>query len=502
MESIDFEYFWDNDYHLNRELINFDEFKELEKYKINGLNAQELLSKQKIDFRILNGKMSILKGLKNKFGEIHIDHEDKTIRKIRIVPWKLTKGLKTPEEVYNFVSKDIFNDINSFLSYVIKKLQKDIKSIDSFSYHFLEEFPKSYDFLVNLLDYNYELLEDSLLKLYHSGPIHKEIIVNEDYTGSQLVLTSLINSPYPSYVKKQHTHDTLLNQMMFQASYYMMYASKLIESHLQEQDKQLKVLTKKIFQGSQKQLNEYNLWAFYNLEVLNDSEIRSKLISQNNPYYLGIYKVFKIVKEIIIYITLIAALRLDKGIEMALKEFYTIYEIWSIAKILETYQKDGFELKNVELDSFNLISAKMILNLQKENIRINIYWEIHLDPITHSTYYGGLIDPTTDKKLPPIKPDIIIKMENNELKKVFIGDVKFILNKKNPLPELESFYKVLSYMEDLKRSPLFKGAEVWGLFIYPGDVSPSITPVIENVNYINVIPLNMFSQDFKKIIEV
>lgn len=501
MEFNDFEYFWDNDYDLNRKLINIDSLDEIKKYKINGINAQELLNKQKIDFKVVNGQKFISKDLYDKYGEIHIDYNDETIRKIRITPWKLSKGLKTPKEVYEFVSDDIFQDINSFLSYVIRNLRKNIKSVDSFSYHFLEEFPKSYDFLVNLLDYNSKLLEDNLLKLYHNGPIHKEITLNQDYSGSQLVLTSLINSPYPSYIKKQHSHNTLLNHMMFQSSYCMMFASKLIESRLKDENKHLKTSTKRIFHTSQKQLNEYNLWTFHNLEVLDDSEIRSKLLSQNNPYYIGIYKVFRIVKDIIIYLTLIAALRLDEGIEMALRKFYGIYEIWAIATLLKTYQKSGFELENVELDSFNSISAKMILILRNKDVKIKIFWEIRLDPVTHSTYYGGLIDENNNINLKPIKPDIIIIMESDKSKKVFIGDVKFIIKKKSHLPKLDSFYKVLSYMEDLKRSPLFQGAEVAGLLIYPGNTSSSITP-IKNENYINVIPLNLCTQDFKKIIEV
>jgi hypothetical protein len=499
MGSDDYQYYWDDNYQLNRKLISFDSYDDLENIKINGINAQELLNKQKIDFRLIDGRNTLSTGLYDKFGEILIEKNNEIVRKIRISPWKLSKKKGTPQEVYEFISNDIFSDINSFLSYVIKKLRKDIKSIDSFSYHLLDEFPKSYDFLINLLEYASRLLEDSLVQLFHSGPLHKDLTMKKDYSGSQLVLSSLVNpSPYHAYIKKQHTHDTVLNQMMFQASYYLMNASKLIEPRVEKKNRYLKQVTRSITLKTQKQLNEYHLWSFYNLEILDDSDIRSKLLSQNNPYYLQIYKVFRIVKDVIVYMALIAALHLEKGIEMGLKEFFTIYEIWSIAKIWETYQKNGFELQRVEIDSCNLISTKMVLILKKNNLNVKIFWEIHLDPYTHSTYYGGLID--SDKKdSNPIKPDVTIMIECMDYKKVFIGDVKFSMKKESPLPKLDSLYKVLSYLEDLKKSPLFKGAEVSGLLIYPGDMMATKTPLSENENNIYITPLNMFNDDFSNI---
>ncbi|HHY00745.1 MAG TPA: hypothetical protein GX531_05155, partial [Methanothermobacter sp.] len=462
MDSDEYEYYWDNNYQLNKELFRLDSVKELENIKINGINALELLNNQKIDIKIINDKKTISKGLYDKFGEIYLEYNDEIVRKIRIAPWKLSKKLNSPKEVYEFVSDEIFRDISSFLSYVIQKLKKDIKSIDNFSYQLLEEFPKSYDFLVNLLDYNNRLLSDSLLKLYHGGPIHKEIAVNTGYTGSKLILTSLTNSsPYPFYVKKHHSHDTLLNQMMFQVAYYMMQASKLIEKHLDRENKYLKNVTQRIFHNCQTQLNKYNLWAFYDLDVLDVSELRTKLLTQNNPHYIEIYKAFRIIKDIIIYLTLIAAIRLEKSIEMALKEFYTIYEIWAVAKVFDSFKKDGFELDAINIGSFGVTSVKMVSCLKKKDLKIQLFWELHLDPLKHSTYYGGLVNDKLSKKdFKHIKPDITIIKESNHYKKVFIGDVKFILNEKSPLPTLDSLYKVVSYMEDLKKSPLFKNAEV------------------------------------------
>ena len=131
-------------------------------------------------------------------------------------------------------------------------------------------------------------------------------------------------------------------------------------------------------------LNKYNLWSFFNSEPLFDEELRSKLISQNNPFYKDVYKIFKVIKDIIAYISLIAALRIQKGVEMPLTEFYTIYEIWTVAKLLEVFQNKGFEIDNVEIGSFNLISAKMTLNLLNEEMKAKIIWEMHLDPIEHS----------------------------------------------------------------------------------------------------------------------
>ncbi|MDP3622694.1 MAG: hypothetical protein Q8R66_02060 [Methanobacteriaceae archaeon] len=505
MES---EYYWDNDEELNRRLISFNNLDDLEKIKINGLNAKKLLNQQKLSLGIWDNSKTIYTPLYDKFGDLVVEYDDEIIRKIKIVPWKLSKRQKTPEEVYNFISNDIFKDISSFLSYIIKNIKKDIKSVDSFSYQILNDFPKSTDFLVSLLNYNQKLLEKSLFSVYNNGPLHKEVQINTDYSGSQLILKSLINpTPYKHYTKKQHTHETILNKMMFQSAYFMMQASKMVEDRLDKKNKYLKNKTEEIFKNSNSLLNEYDLWSFYSDEVLDDGEIRSKLIAQNNPFYLDIYKIFKIMREIIIYISLIAALRIEKGIDMALSEFYSIYEIWSVAKIWETFKAKGFELENVEfnevkISSYNLISAKMALNLKKDDSKAKIIWEMHLDPSEHSKYYGGLINGLhLNDKDTKIKPDVSVIIDSPEQKKVLIGDVKFTIKKgKSALPKLESLYKVLSYMEDLKDSYLFKGFKVEGLLIYPGIMDPAKTPHLENENYINLNPLNMFNQDFDKII--
>ena len=121
-------------------------------------------------------------------------------------------------------------------------MKKDIKSIDSFSYQLLNDFPKSTDFLVYLLEYNCNLLEKSIFNIFNSGPLNKEMEINRDYNGSQLLLTSLINpSPYKLFSKKRHTHETILNQMMFQSAYFMMQASKMIEEKLLPKNKVLKI---------------------------------------------------------------------------------------------------------------------------------------------------------------------------------------------------------------------------------------------------------------------
>ena len=55
-----------------------------------------------------------------------------------------------------------------------------------------------------------------------------------------------------------------------------------------------------------------------------------------------------------------------------------------------------------------------------------------------------------------IKPDVTLLFEYRNLKKALIGDVKFTMKKgKSALPKLESLYKVVSYMEDLKRFSYF-----------------------------------------------
>ncbi|MBP2046737.1 hypothetical protein [Methanobacterium aggregans] len=501
MESDSYKYYWDNDVTLNHCLIKIDSLDDVEKIRINGLNAKELLDKGKIYLRISGNDKKLSKDLYDTFGDIIIEYDNEIIEKIRVAPWKLSNGKETPEDVYSYVSNKVFDDVNSFLSYVVKVMRRDLKSIDNFSYQFLDNFPISYEFLVNLLNHNVKLLENSLLQLYHNGPIHKEINIKQDYNGSNLVLSSLINtSPYNLYTKKYHTHETLLNQMMFQSAYYMKYASKLIEEKLGT-DKQLKERVNHIFRSSDSLMNKYDLWSFFTLEVLDDSQIKQKLLSQNNKFYVDIYNVFRVVKDIIIYINFIAALSLDKGVEMALNEFYTIYEIWSIAKICENFEKNGFVLEEVETGSFNLISAKMCLKLRKNDVVANVIWEIKLDARTHSTYYGGLISEISDSGLNTmIKPDITIMIESDNVKKAFIGDVKFTL-KESYIPKLESLYKVLSYLEDLKGSPLFKGYDVEGLLVYPGNMSFVKTPPIENENYINITPVNMFEQNFDKIME-
>ncbi|MEN4017022.1 MAG: hypothetical protein PQ975_00925 [Methanobacterium sp.] len=502
MES---EYYWDDDKELNRRLFSFNNLDDLERIKINGINARKLLDKQKLSLGIWDNSKTIFIPVYDKFGDLIVEYNNNVIRRMKIVPWKLSKHQKTPEEVYNYITNDIFEDISYFLSYVIKNMKKDIKSIDSFSYQLLNDFPKSTDFLVYLLEYNCNLLEKSLFNIYNSGPLHKEIEINTDYSGSQLVLTSLINpSPYKLYNKKRHTHETTLNQMMFQSAYFMMQASKMVEERLDPKNELLKKRTNKIFQKSNSLLNKYDLWSFFSTETLVDGEIRSRLISQNNPFYKDAYKIFKIVRDIIVYIALIAALRIEKGVEMPLTEFYTIYEIWTIAKIWGIFQNKGFMLKNVEIGSFNLISAKMTLNLVKGESKAKVIWEMHLDPADHSTYYGGLIrELNLSDKDTKIKPDVTVIFECKDLKKTLIGDVKFTMKKgKSALPKLESLYKVLSYVEDLKRSPIFEGFGVEGLLIYPGNMDSAKTPYTENDNCINITSLNMFNQNFEKIFEV
>lgn len=502
MES---EYYWDDDRELNRRLFSFNNLDDLEKININGLNARKLLDKQKLFLGIWDNSKTIFIPVYDKFGDLIVEYEDEIIRKIKVVPWKLTKHQRTPEEVYKYITDVIFKDISSFLSYVLKNMKKDIKSIDNFSYQLLSDFPKSTDFLVYLLEYNCSLLEKSLFNIYNSGPLHKEIEINRDYSGSQLVLTSLINpSPYKFYTKKSHTHETILNQMMFQSGYFMMQASKMVEERLDPKNKLLIERTNNIFQKSNSLLNKYDLWSFYSTETLDDGEIRSKLISQNNPFYRDAYIIFKVVRDVIVYIALIAALRIEKGVETPLTEFYTIYEIWTIAKVLDLFQNKGFALENVEIGSFNLISAKMTLNLVKNEMKAKVIWEMHLDPIIHSTYYGGLIRELnlTDKNT-KIKPDVTVIFECLDLKKALIGDVKFTMKKgKSALPKLESLYKVVSYMEDLKRSHIFEEFGVEGLLIYPGNMDSAKTPYTENGNCINITPLNMYNQNFEKIFEV
>lgn len=503
---MDYEYYWDDNEELTRRLISFNNLDELEKFKINGLNAQKLLEDQKLSLGIWDNSKTISTKIADKFGDIIIEYDNEIVKKIRIVPWKLTKHQKNPAEVYNFITKEVFEDINAFLYYILKSLKNNIKTIDSFSYQLLNEFPKSPDFLVSLLQYNYQILEKSLFHLHNNGPLHKEVQIKTDYNGSQLVLTSLINpTPYKFYTKKQHTHETILNKMMFQSAYFMMQASKMIETRLNGQHEYLKKRTENIFKKSSSLLNKYDLWSFFSNELLDDVEIRSKLLSQTNPFYQNIYKVFKITRDIIIYISLIAALYMEKGIDMALNEFYSIYELWSVARIWQTFQNKGYELENIKLDnlkikSFNSISAKMSLNLIKGDSKVNIIWEMHLDPGEHSTYYGGLITGLNlGDKDTKIKPDICIIINNPDYKKVLIGDVKFSMKKgKSSLPKLDSLYKVLSYLEDLKGSPLFEGFDVEGLLIYPGIMNSSKTPFKENNNYINLNPLNMFSQNFEK----
>ncbi|MDZ4171333.1 MAG: hypothetical protein U1C19_04140, partial [Methanobacteriaceae archaeon] len=276
MES---EYYWDNDEELNRRIISFNNLDDLERIKINGLNAKKLLNQQKLSLGLWDNSKTIYTPLYDKFGDLVVEYDDEIIRRIKVVPWKLSKKQKTPEEVYKFISNDIFKDISSFLSYIIKNIKNDIKSVDSFSYQLLNDFPKSTDFLVSLLDYNQKLLEKLLFNIYNNGPLHKEIQINTDYSGSQLILTSLINpTPYKHYTKKQHTHETILNKMMFQSAYFMMQASKMVEDRLEKKNKYLKNKTEEIFKNSNSLLNEYDLWSFYSDEVLDDGEIRSKLI--------------------------------------------------------------------------------------------------------------------------------------------------------------------------------------------------------------------------------
>ena len=494
----DYEYYWDKDPILKNEVFRFN-LNEIQDVKINGLNAEKLFNNQEL---VLTGynQYTVKTNLIDKFGEIIVQKKDEICRKLRISPNKIANEADVaPEDAYNYINDNIFEDITYLINYILANIQiRDIKGIDSFSYEF-KDYPKNYKFLVRLLDYNSKLLANTIQKLYSTGPIHKEIESRKTYSGTKLVLSSLINpSPYTHYIKQYHTHDTILNQMLFQTTYFMMQASNILKDKVknEELNEKLNYLSK----NSHKLLDEYHLWSFFSLDILEDNEIKSRLISQNNPFYIDIYKIFKLSRDIMMYMSIINPLFGESGLEMPIKEFYHIYEIWTVSKLLKFFVKNQFKINDYQYGEYGR-KAKMYFKLQNDELEtVEIFWEIKFKA-EDSTYYGGMIKNIENIGLEPVKPDLIVLINKKTHKKAFIGDIKFRL-KKNNLPLKDSIYDVLGYLEDLKRANLFKNYKVEGLLVYPGNFSSRKVPDFENDNHITIMSLNMFNQDFENIFEV
>ncbi len=503
------EYYWDNDPRLNESLISVSSLEELKGVTINGVSVLELINKEKFWLKEFSESKMLGMSFRDKFGEVIIEKDNKQLRKIRIVPWKFTCSNKvTPEEVYQYINTTLFDDIRLFLSLLITHLGKTLKGVETFSYTVLHEFPRSLEFLIYLMENILYKLQDALFTLFARGPIHKEIEITKSYTGTQILLSSLLNpSPYKKYIKRCYTYQTVLNIMLFQSLYFIITISKLLKENIKKNNPMFEKRLNKLIDVSEKLLNKYHLWSFFSLEPLDDLDVLSALISQSNRSYKEVYKIYKVLRDVYVFFTLVMATYLEGGIYMPIVEFFTIYEIWTISKFLKVFLQNNFELLDAKADFFMNRSTKMyfILKNCEKSMKITFIWELKFKPLIDSTYYGSLLRSLgIQEKLIDIKPDITIIIEGKNIKKVLIGDVKFSLNDSRglQLPKLESLYKVMSYVKDLKRSKLFEGFEVEGVLVYPGNIPPLRIPDMENENYINIIPLNMFMQPEDSIMEL
>jgi hypothetical protein len=194
---------------------------------------------------------------------------------------------------------------------------------------------------------------------------------------------------------------------------------------------------------------------------------------------------------------------IEEGLEYPLINFAYIYEAWAIWRIVHSLRANGFEIieNGILLGKNNKFKrkTKMIFILEKDSKRVYVIWEMKFKPSTDSTYLGDLIRAFNISNVEniEIKPDIVIlveNLENKDIEKVVVGDVKFRVDENAKLPRLENIYKVLGYVLDLRRFEVFKNAKFEGLLIYPSTIEaikiPIMDPKTENVVvYITLVPL-------------
>ncbi|WP_237779365.1 hypothetical protein [Methanothermobacter sp. K4] len=439
----------------------------------------------------LGSPKSISLEFTDKFGDLVVKRCDEVTDKIRVVPWKISGGEGNPQKVYKYIKETVVEDINLLIGHIIPLLNENFRLTETFSHQLQKDFPPSPSFIINLLEQSVSRFRIALEKLFQTGPIHREMHSRRDYHGSRLYTGSSMNlSPYRIYIKSWHDHETILNRMISQTAYYLMCAAELVGGMV---DGERSELCQTLFRSAAGIMDRYHLWAFFTIDILEESRVIERLISQGNRLYNEIYSIFRIIRDTVIYLNLIHPLQGD-GVEMPLQEFYSVYETWAISRIWDKFRQMGFHIKSVEKSLPRIPSSKMSIRMERGNESAMIIWEVKLNAIEHSTYYGDLLQAFGGGGS-VIKPDITVLYESEGHKRALVGDVKFSVTDTG-LPRLESVYKVLSYVEDLRKSPLFRGWDLEGLLVYPGMVSPVTVPSSQSGSHIHVFPLNTSNREF------
>lgn len=481
-------------YHWDRELSGegifyFSIDEALNNIFVNGASLRDLVVRRVARLYLGPPKFISLE-FTDKFGDLVVKRCDEVTDKIRVVPWKISGGKGNPQKVYKYIKETVVKDINLLLGHIIPLLNENFRLTETFS-HKLQNFPPNPSFIINLLERSVSRFKIVLEELFQTGPIHREMRSRRDYHGSRLYTGSSLNlSPYRIYIKSWHDHETILNRMISQTAYYLMCAAELVGGMV---DGERSELCQTLFRSAAGIMDRYHLWAFFTIDILEESKILERLISEGNRLYNEIYSIFRMIRDTVIYLNLIHPLQGD-GVEMPLQEFYSIYELWAISRIWDKFRQMGFHIKSVEKGLSHLPSSKISIRMERGNESATIIWEVKLNAIEHSTYYGDLLQALGGGGS-VIKPDITVLYESEGHKMALVGDVKFSVTDTG-LPRLESIYKVLSYVEDLRKSPLFRGWDLEGLLVYPGMVSPVSVPSSQSGSHIHVFPLNTSNREF------
>lgn len=475
---------WDTDYNIPLKLLDV--------VKINGKPLREFSKSSRV--KIVNEAVII--SLRDLFGTLTIEKPHET-RSFVVIPHKLFPKGYSLEDGNKFIRNRVLHDIGHFVSFIVKEV-KDIQTYHAFKI-VMREYERSVYFLVVALEHYLKLLEEYGTKLFLHGPIHKEMLTMQSRFGSGIRYSySDLVSPYHPFNKRSVTYDTLLNRMLFQSFYYVIIESELLKHIITDVDLVNRISA--LQNHALRFIDSYHLWEFFCEAPQDLAMIQEGLITQQNPYYAEVFRVYSELVKIVFSKTILE--NIENGIQYPLLNFATIYETWAVWRVIKGLMEQGFRLSDEGIilndqEYFNR-RTKAVFALERDDLVVTIVWELKFSPETDSLYMGSLMKLVGYVNRMPIKPDLVIlvsKKGEDKPKKVLLGDVKFRIDKNGRLPPLESLYKILGYVVDLGDFDYFKGASIEGMLIYPGRIEMLKIPIIKpeddgNVLYVNLLPLN------------
>lgn len=464
----------------------------LDLVRVNGKPLKEFSKSNKV--RLVNGNVVV--SLKDLYGTLTIERPGGTEYFV-VVPQKLFLSGYSPEDGERFIKETVLKDIGDFISFIVKEI-RDIQAHHVFKI-VARDYERSIHFLVVAMEHYLKTLEKYGTKLFSHGPVHKEALTSTSMFGSTVKYSySNVTSPYLTFNRRVVTYDTYLNRMLFQSFYYIALESELLKHVVS--DKYLIDRINNLQNRALGFIDHYHLWEFFYEAPLDMMELQNKLITQQNPYYIEIFRVYKELIKIVFSKTILE--NLEEGIHYPLVNFATIYETWAVWRIIHGFMSKGFQLldEGIMLEDQEKFGrkTKAIFALERGDTMLAVVWELKFKPETDSLYMGSLLRLVGPVKGLTIKPDLVVlvyKKDRERPIKVLIGDVKFRLGDTKRLPPLESLYKILGYVLDLKDFDYFKQAQIEGLLIYPGRIEMVKIPLIDpktgkDVFYLNLLPLN------------